>query len=81
MRTLQEIRECGKEFLVPTDVAGFLHCSAYSINLAVRDNPKALGFRQLPQPLQAGGVRILQIQLDLGKSLQLFRSHSQAYSC
>lgn len=44
MRTLQEIRECGKEFLVPTDVAGFLKCSAYSINLAVRENPKALGF-------------------------------------
>ena len=44
MRTLQEIEACEKTMLVPADVAGYLRCDAYSINIAARDNPEALGF-------------------------------------
>lgn len=44
MRTLQEIKECSKEYLVPTDVAPFLHCEAHSINIQARKDPKLLGF-------------------------------------
>ena len=44
MRTLQEIKDCPKEMLVPTDIAGLLGCEPYSINLQARKDPKALGF-------------------------------------
>ena len=43
-RTLDEIRCCQKEFLVPTDVAPFLRCNAYSINMQAQENPALLGF-------------------------------------
>ena len=44
MRTLQEIKDCPKEMLVPVDVAGVLGCCAYNINLQAQKDPKALGF-------------------------------------
>lgn len=55
MRTLQEIKECPKAYLVPKDVAPFLRCDPYSINLAARQDPKALGF---PVILMGSRVRI-----------------------
>lgn len=44
MRTLQEIENCGKDILSPTDVAGFLGCEPYSITLQAREDPRMLGF-------------------------------------
>lgn len=44
MRTLQEIENCGKAMLTPSDVAPYLGCEAYSITLQARKNPLALGF-------------------------------------
>lgn len=44
MRTLEEIEACPKTMLTPQDVAGYLNCDAYNINLAVKSNPEALGF-------------------------------------
>lgn len=44
MRTLQEIKDCPKEILVPTDVAGVLGCEPYSINLQAKKDPSVLGF-------------------------------------
>ena len=55
MRTLDEIKRCGKPYLIPKDVAPFLRCDPYSINVAVRENPKALGF---PVILMGNRVRI-----------------------
>lgn len=53
MRTLQEIRECGKEILVPEDVAGFLRCDSQSINLQAKADPSKLGF-----PVIVMGTRV-----------------------
>ena len=44
MKTLQDIEACPKSMLTPDDVAGYLQCRAYNINLAARDCPTALGF-------------------------------------
>ena len=44
MRTLQEIENCGKEMLVPADVAGYLGCNAYNINITAQSCPELLGF-------------------------------------
>lgn len=44
MRTLQEIKECPKDILVPADVASVLGCDPYSINLQAKKDPSALGF-------------------------------------
>ena len=44
MRTLQEIENCGKDMLVPADVAGYLGCEPHSINRAAKDAPGLLGF-------------------------------------
>lgn len=44
MKTLAEIENCGKDMLMPSDVAGFLGCDAHSIRLQARANPAALGF-------------------------------------
>ena len=55
MRTLEEIKKCGKPFLIPADVAPFLRCDPYSINVAARQNPAALGF---PVILMGSRVRI-----------------------
>ena len=55
MRTLQEIENCGKNMLVPTDVAEFLGCEPYSINRAAKDAPGLLGF---PVIVMGSRVRI-----------------------
>lgn len=44
MRTLEEIENCGKEFLTPKDVAPYLGCDRYSINLQAKKNAALLGF-------------------------------------
>lgn len=44
MRTLQEVKDCGKEFLIPSDIAPLLRCDQYSINLQAQKDPSALGF-------------------------------------
>ena len=43
-RTLQEIRECDTDFLVPEDIASVLQCDQYSINLQAQADPTKLGF-------------------------------------
>ena len=43
-RTIEEIEALPKTMLVPADVSGYLQCDTYSINIAARDNPEALGF-------------------------------------
>lgn len=53
MKTLEEIKNCGKEMLTPTDVAGYLGCDPYSINLAAKQMPNALGF-----PFSLIGTRV-----------------------
>ena len=53
MRTLEEIEACPKSMLVPTDVAGYLNCEAYSINLQARQAPELLGF-----PVIVMGTRV-----------------------
>lgn len=55
MRTLEEIEACEKTMLVPTDVAGYLHCEAFSINVAARSQPELLGF---PVIVMGNRVRI-----------------------
>lgn len=65
MRTLQEIKECPKEMLIPDDVAGVLGCCAYNINLQAHADPKALGFpvvvmgRRVKIP-KAGFIRFME---------------------
>ena len=44
MRTLQEIKDCPKDVLVPADVATVLRCDAYNITLQAKANPALLGF-------------------------------------
>ena len=53
MRTLEEIELCQKTMLAPQDVAGFLHCDAYTINRAAKDAPGLLGF-----PINVMGTRV-----------------------
>lgn len=53
MRTLEEIEACQKTMLAPQDVAGFLRCDPYSINIAARTAPEALGF-----PICKMGTRV-----------------------
>lgn len=44
LRTLEEIEACEKTMLTPQDVSDYLGCHHYSINVAARDCPDALGF-------------------------------------
>lgn len=53
MRTLEEIEACPKAILAPADVAGYLCCNAYNINLTARDAPELLGF-----PICKMGTRV-----------------------
>lgn len=55
MKTLQEIRECGKEFLVPEDIKGVLRCDGQTINLQAQADPSKLGF---PVIVMGSRVRI-----------------------
>lgn len=44
MRTLQEIEACGKEVLIPDDVAGYLGCHPHNLRIAAHQAPELLGF-------------------------------------
>ena len=55
MRTLNEIENCGKDMLIPADVAGYLGCHPHSINVTARQAPELLGF---PVTLIGRRVRI-----------------------
>ena len=56
--TLQDIRECDKEILVPEDIAPILHCDPYSINLQAQSDAKKLVF---PVIVMGSRVRIPRI--------------------
>ena len=43
-KTLQEIEALDKTMLIPADVAGYLGCDPYSINVAAKSAPGLLGF-------------------------------------
>lgn len=51
--TLEDIEALNKEMLVPTDIAGFLGCSPYAINVATRD-----GKNPFPFPVIRMGNRV-----------------------
>ena len=53
--TLQEIEALDKEMLIPADVAGYLGCDPYSINVAAKQTPGLLGF---PTIVMGSRVRI-----------------------
>lgn len=53
MRTLEEIEKLQKTMLTPEDVAGYLGCDRYSINVAVKTAPELLGF-----PVCVMGTRV-----------------------
>lgn len=55
MKTLQEIENCPKAVLSPTDVAGYLGCEPYSINVQAKADPSVLGF---PVIVMGSRVRI-----------------------
>jgi hypothetical protein len=44
MTTLSELEKVDRDYLIPKEVAGVLHCMPYSINVAARDDPGSLGF-------------------------------------
>ena len=44
MTELERIEALDKEMLIPKDVAKFLGCSAYSINLAIKDGKNPFPF-------------------------------------
>lgn len=43
-QSLEEIEALPKEMLIPADIAKYLGCDQYYINLMARDNPEKLGF-------------------------------------
>ena len=51
--TLEEIEALEKDMLVPTDVAGYLGCSPYAINVATQD-----GGNPFPFPVIRLGTRV-----------------------
>ena len=51
--TLDELEKLPKDMLVPTDVAGYLGCSPYTINVATRD-----GKNPFPFPIIRLGTRV-----------------------
>ena len=51
--TLEDIEKLPKEMLVPTDVAKYLGCSPYTINVATRD-----GHNPFPFPIIRMGTRV-----------------------
>ena len=54
-KTLEEIEALLKEMLVPTDVAGYLECDPYKINVQAQKAPDKLGF---PVCVQGSRVKI-----------------------
>jgi hypothetical protein len=53
MRTLDEIRRCEKDILVPEDIAGLLRCDSQTINMQAKADPAMLGF-----PVIVMGTRV-----------------------
>ena len=53
MTTLKEIESLDKEMLVPADIAGYLGCSPYTINVATRN-----GKNPFPFPVIRMGTRV-----------------------
>ena len=53
MTELERIEALDKEMLIPKDVAKFLGCSAYTINIATRD-----GKNPIPFPVIRLGSRV-----------------------
>lgn len=51
--TLEEIEALPKDILVPTDIAPYLGCSPYSINVATQD-----GKNPFPFPIIRMGTRV-----------------------
>lgn len=51
--TLEEIEALDKEMLVPTDIAGYLGCQPYAINVATKD-----GKNPFPFPVLRFGNRV-----------------------
>ncbi len=51
--TLEEIEALPKDMLVPTDIAKYLGCSPYSINVATQD-----GKNPFPFPIIRMGTRV-----------------------
>lgn len=51
--TLDELEKLPKDMLVPKDVAGYLGCSPYTINVATRD-----GKNPFPFPIIRLGTRV-----------------------
>ncbi len=51
--TLEEIEALDKDMLVPTDIAGYLGCSPYTINVATQD-----GGNSFPFPIIRLGSRV-----------------------
>ena len=54
-RTIDDIRNCDKDFLIPSDIAKVLGCDQYSINLQAQSDPSKLGF---PVCVMGSRVRI-----------------------
>lgn len=42
--TLDEMKSCPREFLIPREVAPLLGCDPYAINVAAKQCPERLGF-------------------------------------
>ena len=68
-RTLEDIEKIDKEWLTPLDIAGYLECSAYSINLQAQDDPGKLGF-----PVCVLGTRV---KINKSLFLKYFRGELQ----
>jgi hypothetical protein len=55
--TMAEVQNSSKDFLVPTEICGILGCSAYNINLQVKQD-KELGTNSFPFPTILIGTRV-----------------------
>ena len=55
--TLEEIKNCKKDVLIPSDIADVLGCDKYAINLAVKRD-KELGINSFPFPTILLGTRV-----------------------
>lgn len=51
--TLEDIEKIPKEFLIPSDVAPFIGCDKYAINVQAQDDTDKLGF-----PVVVTGTRV-----------------------
>ena len=63
--TLAEIEALDKEMLVPSDIAGYLGCSPYTINVATRN-----GKNPFPFPVIRMGTRVRIPKLPFIKAMR-----------